>query len=211
METTDKFIPLADFAWPVTYWYLMAAPWGYAKAEITLDVPGFVDNLEATVASVNMVWEGAIAPAISFLVGLVDGGGYCWKAGQNTARANTNLAGMRFAPPAGVEHGVTVVQHTGHTDRHARRRLFLPGCPASWIDNSGQITPVGAGKLLEHLRGVFAGFSGTVENNPFSWLLAYPEAIRDPMTGFGTPGFRFVQSLRLCSYTVPVPDPTLAP
>lgn len=207
MESPDKFIPLADLSWPVTVLWDISTPFGLAHLELTVDIPALTDKPLETEFVCTQLFSDAIAPAISFQCTLVAGANYVWKLGRAVDRDPRFPGGTQPALAAPKGHGVAVVMHTGHTDRRARRRLILPGCPRGWIDNTGQVTEHGAGKLLTHLRGMFGGLNGSVENAPMAWLLAYPDAITDPLTGTKHPGFRRVEWLRLCSYTVPVPDP----
>lgn len=206
MKNRDGFYPLSDFAWPVTYIFHMSVPWGLASVSLTLDVPSLEMNFEATAASVRPVWQGAIAPAISFLTSYVMGDGYCWKVGHYVDGDDHPVIGEAASLPLGKDRGVAVVMQTGDADKAGRRRLILPTCPRSWADSSGQLTETGADEGLTYARGIFGGLNGSIENAPMQWLLPYANAYRDPVTGLTGPGFRPVTSLRLCSYTVPVPD-----
>lgn len=206
MPDVRGYYELLELQWPVTFNWTMSVPWGFARMALTVEAPTLVNDPMATAHAVNQLWTAAIAPAISFLTTLVDGGAYLWKLGWSTSRDGTFPVGMNGIFPAGPSHGVAVVMHSGHTDRAARRRLIFPTCPRAWIDDHGQLEHDGAGKMLTHLRGMFAGLNGTIENAPMAWLLPNPTAFHDPITGFGRVGFRSVEHLRLCSYTVPVPD-----
>lgn len=208
MRTREGFYPVSDFAWPVTLLWRMSVPWGRADLQLTVDVPSLVDDPLATAHLVNAVWDAAVAPATSFLTTLIDGGSYLWKLGNGTTRDNTFPVGRNGIHPLGKEHGIALVMHSGDQDRSSRRRLILPAAPRSWVDSRGQLTATGAGEGLEWARGLYGGLNGSIENAPMTWLTPHADAILDPLTGFRYPGFRRVEYLRLCQYTVPVPDPS---
>lgn len=210
MPNRDGFLTLAELTWPVTYSWVMSVPWGHYTMSITVDYPDGVDDPVRTSKSVIPLWKAAIAPAISFLTSYVSGSGHLWKYGVSVDGTGTFPVGENGIFPMGKEHGVAVVLHSGQADRYARRRLIFPTCPRAWIDDRGQLEDDGAGKMLTHLRGMFGGLHGSIENAPFSWLMAYPETVENPLGGPKQVGFRRVEWVRLCQYTVPCPDTSLA-
>lgn len=197
---------MAELIWPVTYTYQMSVPWGAASLRLTVDYPDAANDLERTQASIIPLWKAAVAPATSFLTVFFQGDAYCWKWGVGVAAAGEFPPGENGIHPAGKARGLPLVMHTGHTDKAGQRRLIIPAVPSDWFDELGQLNDDGAGKALTYARGLYGGLNGSIENTPFAWMLAYPDAITDPLTGFKAPGFRYVEYLRVCQYSVPVPD-----
>lgn len=206
MPTPDGFLRLDEVVWPLTYVYTIAVPWGYAKMEITVDAPALVDNLESTAATGLPIFNRAIAPAISFLCTHLTCDIWVWKRGFAVDGGSLHPPGQNGIFPLGKSHGIVALMMSGHTDKRGKRRLYFPACPRSYIDSRGQLTDFGAGEMLTVLRGWYAGFSAGIENSSFRWLNVFPDAITEPLTGFKRPGFRDVTHVRLCQYTVPVPD-----
>lgn len=208
METRDGFIPLADLQWPITYTWHLHGLYGPAALQMTFDVPFMDGNHGASSALGLMLFERAIAPAISFLAGLTTYDTYCWRTGQSVIPVSRFPIGLRPALPLRPKDGIVVVMHTDHEDRRARRRLIFPSCPRGWVDDNGRMTPEGAGTMMSFLRGLVAGTNRLDLGSEIDWLLWYPEVIPNPLGGLAAPGFRRVHHVRLCEYTVPVPTPT---
>lgn len=206
MPTNDGFLRLSELTWPITYTYQIAVPWGYAKMELTVEAPFAENDGARTIALGVPLYEAAIAPAISFLTILLSGTAYAWKTGMSYDAVGSHPPGQTSIFALGKEHAPCAILLTGHSDKRGRRRLYFPACPRGWIDSRGQLNAEGAGSMRTHLHGMLGGLLGTIENAPFAWLLAYPDAIEEPLTGFKLPGFRPVTHVRLCQYTVPFPD-----
>lgn len=211
MPNAQQFITLDELTWPVTYTWHMSVPWGFATLRLTVDYPDGVDDLNRTKGSIIPLWVAAVAPATSFLTGYLAGSCYCWKRGVAVDGTGLYPVGENGIFPAPRSRGLALVMQSGITDRQGSRRLIIPAVPRNWFDGVGQLTENGAGRALTYARALFGGLNGSMESTPFRWLMAFPEAYRQPVTGFWLPGFRAVESIRVCSYSVPVPDSSFVP
>jgi len=211
MQTVDGWTPLGDLVWPVTYRFKMVVPWGLYNMDLTLECPALANNVDATKGTIMPLWQTGIATAIGYLASYFKGSAYCWKVGMSAVAEGEYPSGMNGFLTTGPAHGVTYVMHTGYEDRWGRRRLIFPCVPRSYIDSNGSLTPHGAAESLDHAHGLVGGLTSASSDQHFQWYIVRPDAIKDPLTGFGAPGFRRVKWLRVCQYTVPVPDNGLEP
>lgn len=206
MPNRDGFHTLAEVAWPCTYIYRLSVPWGYARMELTVNIPGLEGEVDWTRLMALDIWMHAIAPAMSFQVVTLQSSCFLWKLGIAAAGPSLMYSGQNGIFPASRDHSPVAILLPQRTDYRGRTRLYFPAVPRGWIDELGQLNHDGAGAMRTHLHGMLGGLLGTVENAPCQWWNYVVDGDTDPLTGLPRVGFTPVEYVRLCSYTARYPD-----
>jgi hypothetical protein len=177
---------------------------------LSVNAPQLENEPAASVELATQLWYAAIAPAISILTSCYQVDTYLWKmAALPVTTLPPTMRGIRTAIGTPRARTPVWVLHTDGDDNYSRRRFFWPSAPRGWIEDT-KLNPEGAARMLDLARGMFAGLTGTIQGNPLGWLLMYPDEIQGPLAALRAPGFRPVSWVRVCSYTVPAPEPSLA-
>lgn len=203
-----KLLPASSFVWPVTWRYEVQAPWGWTQQELTADVPMLFGEPGRSALLGRLLWQTAIAPAISRDVHLRAVWTATWKEISVPIPIQVDgHRGVQFGKSTPRDHAGQLVLMSGHNDSWGRRRLFLPSIPNAWVDG-GLLAPAGWQALLTHARAMYMGLRPLAPGAVMRWLIAYLEDDHiAPANPYGV-HFREVTSVRVCWHTDKAPERT---
>lgn len=199
-------IGLEALAWPVTYQFWMDTPFGETQQTITVNVPQLEGMTEATKRLGPLLWSVLTAPAVSGDVRMYMTWSTSWKVyGAPTPFAGIEGRGNLIATAAARDDTPQMVMLTGHVDDDGRRRLFMPGAPASW-SSEGMLTTAGWEGMMAHANGLMLGLATPDLVSGLEWLIAYPNVLEATLGNMPGIAFRRVQHLRVCQHTDKAPE-----
>lgn len=204
-------IGLEELAWPITYTYFIATPWGETQQTLTVNVPQLEGQTEATKRLGQLLWGSFAATAAVGDVSMYLTWVTTWKAyGVPQPVAGVELRGNLIDLAAPQDETPQLVLLTGHDDDAGRRRLFLPGAPRSWV-SGGFLTTAGWEALLPHAAGCLLGLAEPGLNSGLEWMIAYPNVLEASLTNLPGVAFRKVKHIRVCWHTDKAPGPSGIP
>lgn len=200
-------IPLGILSQPITIRYLVDTNFGFTTQDLTLDVPDLNPTLEVLSRFCPSIWERTYGAALSSSAKCSIATVVFWKTSASivmTVPFLTRSGGVRLTPASQKNSGVAVL-HTGHSDRFARRRVYLPAIPAAW-SNDGMLNETGKTRLMNQWFTIYMAFKGSALANPYRWLIAYPRVVESGSGNFFGVAFREPFSIRVCSHTAKPPE-----
>lgn len=206
-----QVIDLPALEWPVTFRWLIRAPWGRTQQELTVDVPALKDDVGASGRLGYELWKRAVAAATTNQV-LLEAVDYIpWRFSPVPLFGlEPPVAGLLQGIPAPRADTACIVMHTGHLDRLSTRRMAVPGVPYRWINE--RLVTVGGRQALEALGQLMVmGMCGTLTGAPMVWMLAYPGLLEPTIENPSGVAFRRMEYLRICWHTTKAPEPSGEP
>lgn len=201
-------LPLEQFAWPVTYGYIVATPWGTTRQSLTVNVPQLEGMPDATRLLGRLLWGTVTAPAVIGDVKLTHVSVTFWKSlGVAIPMPIQELRGNLIGRASPREHTPQMVMLTGHADDDGKRRFFFPGAPRGWVKD-GLLQKEGWEHLLPHAAGCMLGLQEPALSSGLEWLIAYPGVLESTLENFTGVAFRRVTHLRVCHHTDKAPEVT---
>jgi hypothetical protein len=205
-----QMLALEEIPYPVSWRYLLQTPHGFSQCSLSADVPYLSDKPEFAAAVGAKLWESSLATASTLSTALRVIQTVQWKLSPVAqVQAVTDAYGTRDEDTAPADSTAVLVALTGHLDSYGRRRVFLPGTPASWVEDR-MLTKKGAEGLQELARGMILGLTPPHEDKDIRWLTYYPSALRYDVAPFQRVGFRRVTNVRVCHYAERMPDLSLS-
>lgn len=201
-----EMIDLDDTANPVTCRFNLSTSWGPSSQELTLDIPALDGKLPETALFFERVWAGCIANAIGRRVTLDFVEIVLWKSfplGQ--VFAPIFPSGKRSGPYTSRNESGVLIMHTGHADRYARRKMFFPNMPSSFM-HERVLTHTGMTALYDVAAIMYMGLNEPELFSPATWLLPYKGVVAVSPANISGVAFRRVHSVRCCSYCDDAPD-----
>lgn len=190
-------LPLNDFAWPVTYSYIVANPWGTTRQVLTVDAPACANNEVATERLGRLLWAMVTAPAVSFRTQLFAMTVTPWRQiSVPVLRVIQGMRGTLLGDPLPRERTPQVVMLAHPGDNDSRRRLFMAGAPERFATGDLLDTD-GFEALVAHCQGLMLGLASPGLGSGIEWLLAYPGMLEHSLDNFTGVAFRRVQHLRV--------------
>lgn len=203
-----QMIGLDEVLHPISFGYIVRAPWGTTRQMLTVDAAQFIGNEEATLRYGQALWRGVTAPAVTSSVELLSMSVIYWKGiGLGVPHPVLEARGEHHAFTAGRDDSPQLLLLTGHPDDDGKRRLFMPGVPRNWVAH-GLLTPEGWEKLMGHARALIMGLGPGSGVSTVDWLLAYPGALEPSLTNPTGVAFRRVHHIRVCYHTDRAPEVT---
>lgn len=199
-------LPLEDVPYPISWRYILQTPHGFTQQTLTADVPYLANRPDLGGALGARLWLSSLATASTASTALTVVQTVQWKQSSVAeVQAVTDTYGTRSGLTAAADSTAVLVALTGHQDTYGRRRLFLPGTPASWVQDR-MLTQNGAAKLQELARALVLGIGLPHGDKDIRWLNYYPGAITYEDPPFHRVGFRRVSHVRVCHYAERQPD-----
>lgn len=201
-------IGLEELEWPVSFGYIVQAPWGTTRQMLTVNVPTLTDNLAATRRLGWLLWGIITAPAVVGDVRLTHVSVTFWKSlGVAVPMPVTEIPGNRIGTAARRADTPQMVMLTGHGDDDGKRRWFLPGAPSHWT-RGGLLTVDGYEALLPHATGCMLGLATPGLGSGIEWLIAYPGILQETPGNLTGTAFRKVTHLRVVHHLDKAPEVT---
>jgi hypothetical protein len=201
-----QMIDLDDTVNPVTCRFNLATSWGISSQELTFEIPELTDKIPETFAWFNGLWAGYIARTMNHNCMLSFLEIVRWKSfAFPLVGASGAPAGRRPGPGTARNASGVVMMHTGHQDRYARRKLFLPNLPVAW-QNNRVLNGVGISAIYDMCAEIWMGAHEPELETPTMWLLPYPRVLAASPSNVAGVAFRRVHSLRICTYCDNAPD-----
>lgn len=109
-------------------------------------------------------------------------------------------AGAQPGPECDPDSVPVWVTHTADSDRWARRPLYFPGSPRSWIQR-GVLTPEGASAHLTVAAGTILGFGECFMPGTLRMIRWHPGQMPFTPGTPDAPAYKNVVHIRVCSHT----------
>jgi hypothetical protein len=206
-----KVDPPDRWAWPVSYRYHIDTPWGETTQELTVDVPIFAGDATSSQNLGLELWRRGVAVATTRHVALVVWETVVWRELPfPIVKPAGDVRGLLSGAASAQVDTPVVVFHTDHGDDLARRRFFLSGAPAAWVQD-GLVT-LGGRDAME-AWGIMMGcmMSGDLTGAPCTQLLMYPGLLPPEIGNVTGVAFRRVRRYRGFHHTAKAPDEPLGP
>lgn len=193
--------PLSDLHTPYLMRWVTATPHGFASSAMMVDAPqcgGDGEKMVAGWARCLGVWWSPMATFDSEIT-IIEA--IPFRLGHTDARLQSpNVKGTLLGGTAPMDRSAVWMVLTGHNDSWGKRRVYLPGTPASWV--SGGVLEDDA--QARH-QGVARGFISELgHNGGYQQIAGY--VYRPAMPGhenieFRTAGVRRFKTVRVLTYT----------
>lgn len=207
MNDALQLLELSDLIWPLSYRYHLAGPWGGSQVELHVDAPSLWDQAEASAKLGGLLWNNAIAHAISLNVDVVFIERVVWKSSPlPIIGAADGLQGMHPSRTSSNRRNPCMVLHSGHHDGYALHRFTMPGAPRDWHDGSF-LTLEGAEQMQTLARGWLMGMGDPVGAYDPVLLICHGRALPGPLEGTYNPGWRKVQHIRVLQHAERLQSP----
>lgn len=199
-------IPFEIYSYPVMMRYILSTENGITSQELCFNMPSFRGKQPELGNYAKKIWKDYISRLmhVSTLLERVDvvpllGGevSFFLPPGFDF--------GHGLSAPAKQGEVATVVFHTGHNDRYARRRFYLPTSPRNW-QNEGILNDEGFSVLYDFWAQWFMAYIPPEPVPPINWLIPYVGVV--PATEINPHGvaFRQPQWIRICGHTGRAPE-----
>lgn len=205
-EAQQSMIKLDDLAYPITCRYNIGTDWGRTGLELTLDCGPLEGKLEETYSFFRLIFQRAIAFAMSARSVLLFGEIVRWRTSPLPLLAPiAGVSGSYTGPVTNRDNTPVMVLHSGHSDAAARQRLYYPHVPLGWVSDR-QLNVEGRKQLYRAAAVQFMGLSGLIVGGPYRWLVAHPRVVESTPANLLGVAFREVQYVRVLSYCEKAPD-----
>lgn len=186
--------------------YAMTTPWGWTQQVLSFDIPGLEAAPDKTAAVLWNYWQGLAATAATRNASLIYITYVQWKSSPApNIYAGLQLSGLHFGPAAARDRSGVLLLHSGHDDKNACRRFFVPSMPVSWQDGE-LLTDAGWDGLMALAHGWAMGVLSNYCGGEAQLLHAYPRILPIVPENLGGVAFRRVVSLRVLQYVGKAPD-----
>lgn len=170
-------LALYQLSYPIRFDYLIGGDWGSTRQSLTVDAPGVGGNGPAILELGILLWQRAIAGAITSSTLLTMGTAHVWKEpALSNMLPPIGARGALSGAAAPRERSAVLVLHHGRGDALPHRRLYFGGIPDRWTA-SGLLTHVGLRAMEGTAQAMVMGMCGHLTGGPLAWLVEYPGLI----------------------------------
>lgn len=199
-------VALEDLINPISYGYIVQAPWGTTRQILTVEVPGLVGQDAAIKRLGWLLWGITTAPAVVGSVRLTHLSVTTWKAlGVAVPEPVPEIRGNKIGTASARADSPQLVMMTGHLDDDGKRRWFLPGAPQHWHDGE-LLNTTGFEELIPHARGIMLGLASPGLGSGIELLIAYPGLLEPNLENMTGTAFRRVTHMRVVHHLDKSPE-----
>lgn len=201
------FLEPSELNDPVTFRYELRTNWGRMVQNLSVDILIDLDDGSYYRTIAQSIWTSAIATAICSSCRLELMWLYRWSgAGSPFPMVPDGFpTGRLVGTPANQARTAIIMQHTGHSDDYAARRLDMPNTPLRWQTDT-MLNDRGWDGMMSCAHGLRMGMAGSDIGGDLQHLIAYPNIVDPTVDNLSGTWLRRVTHLKVLQYTDKAPE-----